>query len=463
MVDKPLQEWHPPKGRVRNITFYARGMHCPNCETVVEQAIKHLAGIQQVKADYGSETVELRFDAAKVKLYSIFQAVELKGYDCTLITTPHPWREGLVKLLEITLGFAGIALIFLLGLWLESREDLPRLDQNVSQGMIFMVGLFTGFHCVGMCGGIVVGYTAHRAKAKQRQGLSHLVYGFGKTVSYTVLGALFGLLGSAITFTPEIRSATAILAGLFLVIFGLNMLHLFPHLRIFGFRMPAFLNRFVYSEFRKHHSPFIIGLLNGLMVACGPLQAMYVMAAGSGSMLEGAKMLFLFGAGTLPLLLGFGFLTSLLSHRATDTILKFSGVLVVALGLIMINRGLVLSGSGYDFTSLLSSASTKIEFLAKTYSASEEHDSGYQVIQMTVRKTGFEPDNFELKKGVPVRWIIHGKELTECNRKITVPKLGLMFEVKPGEQVIEFTPKDDGLIAWSCWMGMLRGSFMVAD
>jgi len=42
-----------------------------------------------------------------------------------------------------------------------------------------------------------------------------------------------------------------------------------------------------------------------------------------------------------------------------------------------------------------------------------------------------------------------------------VPKLGLMFDVREGEQTIEFTPQEAGVIPWSCWMGMIPGSFVV--
>lgn len=82
---------------------------------------------------------------------------------------------------------------------------------------------------------------------------------------------------------------------------------------------------------------------------------------------------------------------------------------------------------------------------------------------MTVDRYGYSPDRFVLQKGVPVRWIIDGKELTGCNNAIQVPKLGLRFDIKPGEQVIEFTPEQAGTISWSCWMGMIPGSFIVKD
>jgi hypothetical protein len=227
--------------------------------------------------------------------------------------------------------------------------------------------------------------------------------------------------------------------------------------------MPRWLSRFIHVEFRKHHSPFAIGLLNGLMIACGPLQAMYIMAAGTGSPLEGAKLLLVFGLGTLPLLLGFGFLTSLVSHQASGKILRASGVVVLILGLIMLNRGLILTGSGYDFDTLASRVNRDAIGLPLPQTGLPKPTDGQQTIRTVVSAEGFEPSSFTLRKGMPVRWIINAKELTECGRVIVVPKLGLEIKLHPGEQTVEFTPVENGTILWSCWMGMLRGEFQIID
>lgn len=85
------------------------------------------------------------------------------------------------------------------------------------------------------------------------------------------------------------------------------------------------------------------------------------------------------------------------------------------------------------------------------------------LIILIVLASGWSPNKFVLKKGVPVRRVINGKELTGCNNAIQVPKLGLKFDVKKGEQMIEFTPDEEGVIPFSCWMGMLSGSFIVKE
>ena len=85
------------------------------------------------------------------------------------------------------------------------------------------------------------------------------------------------------------------------------MLEVFPALSHFHIKTPKFIMRFVGKEYRKHSNPFVIGLLNGLMIICGPLQAMYVMAAGTGNWTQGGAILFFFGIGTLPCCWASGF------------------------------------------------------------------------------------------------------------------------------------------------------------
>jgi sulfite exporter TauE/SafE len=132
------------------------------------------------------------------------------------------------------------------------------------------------------------------------------------------------------------------------------MLDVFPALRNFTLRLPRFMTKRVANELRSQRSPLAIGLLNGFMLGCGPLQAMYIMAAGTGSPQEGATMLFFFGLGTLLPLMSFGLIASSVPRRIMRQLVLASAVLVIAMGLMMADRGLKLTGSGYDFDSLTS-------------------------------------------------------------------------------------------------------------
>jgi sulfite exporter TauE/SafE/copper chaperone CopZ len=444
------------------------GMHCARCEKRVSDIVSKIEGVDAVSVGWKTGRGTLTFDDRAVDRTSIAERLGQAGYRLTFSDDAEPGRQAPGRKYRTAVGTAfavlGFGIIVYLVLRLSSVVSVPDITPTMGLGLLFVVGLLTGFHCVGMCGGFVVGYTTKSAAAGTRPAVSHLSYGGGKLLSYTVIGAGFGLLGSFITFTPLLRGVAGVLAGAFLLVYGLSMVGAFSWAKRIRIGAPAFLDRFIDRRSAHSRSPVVVGLLSGLMIACGPLQAVYIMAAATGSAVEGAKMLFVFGAGTLPVMLGFGYTTSLISSRFTSRILRVSGAVVMVLGVVMINRGLALSGTGLDASSLVVSGIASEDETGPTgLAAGVEMADGYQVIRMKVTRYGWEPDRFVLVKGVPVRWVITGVEINSCNNAIVVPEYGLNFRIKEGEQVIEFTPNKDGVVSWSCWMGMIPGSFVVKD
>ncbi len=368
------------------------------------------------------------------------------------------WHK--TRLLGLAFGTIGVIVLGYFILKALNGVAVPDISQGMSYGLLFIVGLLTGFHCIAMCGGFVIGVTAGGAREKGNIWRAPLLYGAGKLVSYTVIGAVFGAVGSLIAFTPLVRGIVGICAGVLLVIYGINLMNFIPWLRKLWVRQPGFIMNWMGTKNPKNttmHS-LVVGLLNGLMIACGPLQAIYILAAGTGSSLEGAKLLFIFALGTLPVMLGFGYLTIVVSHKITARLLQASGIIVLVLGLVMLNQGLVLTGSGFDVNSLFTSGFAS---KAQDSAAKSTISGGFQTINMDVTAAGWQPAKFVLKVGVPMKWVIDGKEITECNKAIQVPQLGLHFNIQPGLQTIEFTPTTAGVIPWSCWMGMIDGSFIV--
>jgi plastocyanin domain-containing protein len=196
--------------------------------------------------------------------------------------------------------------------------------------------------------------------------------------------------------------------------------------------------------------PFIVGLLNGLM-PCGPLQTMQVYALGTGSFLAGALSMFLFSLGTVPLLLGFGAISAFLSAKFNRRMLKASGVLVMALGLVMFTRGMSLFGVALPVLTPAPSGSVAV---AKVV-------GDYQEVRTTVESGDYHP--FIVQKGIPVRWTVSAKaeDLNGCNNPLTVPQYGIRKQLVPGDNLIEFTPDRDGTIAYTCWMGMISSSIRI--
>lgn len=479
-----------PKIVRKNLKF--EGMHCTPCEALIKAEVSEIAGVRDIHADYATQEGYVVYDKTKSDINHILKTIEAKGYSASVVGANSKENEdgagnaydsdsgehenyskelekeskykNIIGIFAITLG---LLVLFAVLMKIYGTLQIPEISANMSYGLIFVIGLFTGFHCIAMCGGFVVSYVAKNGARDEVDGhTAHMVYGAGKVMSYTVIGALFGLLGNFIAFTPSLRATIGIIAGLFLILFGLNSLNSFPFLRRFQLRMPAFISKSINSEQSKHSSPFAIGILNGLMIACGPLQAMYVFAAGTGSAIEGAKIMFVFGLGTLPLLLGFGIFASKISVKTAHNIIKYSGILVIILGMIMLNRALVLYGSGYDAESLASKAglmSSGINAADNTISNAESNTENFQTVRMDVTGSGYSPAKLSIKKEVPVKWIINVKQLTGCNEVLLVPEYNLNINLVQGEQTIEFTPNKSGIVSWSCGMGMLWGSFTVTD
>lgn len=336
---------------------------------------------------------------------------------------------------------------------------LPDAGEKTNLVLLFAAGLLTGFHCIAMCGGFVVSYTAKNLEKGHKGFTQHLVYGGSKVVSYTVIGAIFGLIGGAVAFSVGLRGWVAILAGAFMVFYSLSMFGL-KFFRKFQFN-PKFLSRFASKESGKFSGPYsrplVTGLLNGLFIACGPLQAMYLYAVGTGSVVSGAASLFAFGLGTLPVMIGFGSFASVISSKTTGKILKISAVIVLILGLIMLNRGLDLTGSKFSYNSI------KAGITGASGANSVGVVNGVQEINMQVDASGYSPNSFVLQKNVPVKWNVNVVQLTGCNQELVMSAYKIDVKLKQGLNVINFTPDKTGTITFTCGMGMLRGSFIVTD
>jgi plastocyanin domain-containing protein len=116
----------------------------------------------------------------------------------------------------------------------------------------------------------------------------------------------------------------------------------------------------------------------------------------------------------------------------------------------MLNRGLNLGG----FNALAATSSgnvAKIEGNVQTITTSMESGRYTPII---------------VQKGVPVKWTINAQQsdLNGCNNPVTIPKYNIEKKLVPGDNLIEFTPEDEGNITYTCWMGMISSNIkVVAD
>jgi len=191
-------------------------------------------------------------------------------------------------------------------------------------------------HCVGMCGGIVVAYTSTKVNntwSKKKQSLSHLLYSFGRVSTYTILGALFGSLGSLSTFSQQSNGYFLIFVGFIMLLVGISISGKFKFLTLIEHSLSK---QAWYKNSFKHllsssslKSFYLLGALNGLL-PCGFVYVFIIMALGTASSFWGAFVMFIFGVSTIPALFSLGFFIGLFKQNTyRHLFIKIASILVI--------------------------------------------------------------------------------------------------------------------------------------
>ena len=211
----------------------------------------------------------------------------------------------------------------------------------------FSMGLFGSPHCLGMCGGIVTafGLSMQHVSDSKKNGLI-LTYHLGRLISYSLLGLIASLVGVAIFQSIMSNSAPRIVLGAVLVLIGLAMLGLplFNQLEKVGMRFwqslaPIRKKVFPIDSFGK---ALFAGLLWGFFFFFLVYGALMMAIAGR-NITTGAALMFVFGLGTMPMLIAtqktVGMLQSNIKHfrlrQINGVIMLLSGLAVIFIPMMM--------------------------------------------------------------------------------------------------------------------------------
>lgn len=462
------------KNNVKEVILKIDGMVCVHCENIIEEVLLENDGVIKVKASFNKGTAKIDYDEDKISKNDLIRIINEEDYKVidsnnTIVkdnannenkkskveknkeikSEKSKDEDNTFLILIIVLG--GLLFLNKFG-FLNIFNAFPTAGENTSYGMLFIIGLFTSLHCVSMCGGINLSQCLNNNVTSDKEKLSTVkpafLYNLGRVISYTIFGGIVGGIGSVISFTGWMQGLVQLIAGIFMVIMGLNMLNIFPWLRKLNPRMPKFFAQKVKSK--NNNSPFFVGLLNGLM-PCGPLQAMQIYALSTGSVIKGALSMFLFSLGTVPLMFGLGALSSYMSRKFSNKVMKFGAILVVVLGFVMFNNGLALSGINISQGSAANSA------------VRAEIQNDVQVVTTELKGRRYEPIIVEV--GKPVKWNIQASNgsINGCNNRIIIREYGIEKSLESGDNIIEFTPTETGTYTYSCWMGMIRSKIYVVN
>ncbi len=213
---------------------------------------------------------------------------------------------------------------------------------------VFVLGLLSSAHCVGMCGGFAAAISATGQPIwpmLSRQ----LIYSAGRLSTYVFLGAIGGAVGIYLsqfnTSLVNVQRAFSIIAGVIMIVIGASVLGLFR----FSFLSKLGLETLFAPMFRQFLNArsaggfFLAGLANGFL-PCGLVYAFLAKAVASASVGRGSLMMLAFGLGTMPAMVAIGCGSAMLSRHARHRVYQCAACMVIVMGAVTIGRALPLGG-----------------------------------------------------------------------------------------------------------------------
>lgn len=207
---------------------------------------------------------------------------------------------------------------------------------------LFMLGFLGTGHCIGMCGPLVVALPGQTG----RMG-AHLAYHVGRILTYGLIGGVMGAAGSGLVrlaaivgadpmlWVSRIQVGISILAGLFLLFFGLSRLGLLKEPDWLAIAIPSRMPGWrrltaLPSVHRSNRNFFLTGLLLGGL-PCGLSYAAFASAFAGARPFAGVAMGVVFGLGTLPGLLAVGAGAAMMFSRFRQTADLLAGLVMLAM------------------------------------------------------------------------------------------------------------------------------------
>ena len=87
-----------------------------------------------------------------------------------------------------------------------------------------------------------------------------------------------------------------------------------------------------------------------------------------------------------------------------------------------------------------------------------------RTVKIRVDKDGFSPSSIEVEAGHKVNLVFNRADKNNCGNVVVFPKLKIRKNLPVGKDVIvSLTPTKAGNISFTCGMGMMKGSIVVAD
>ncbi len=365
--------------------------------------------------------------------------------------------------------------------------------------LIFLTGLTTGgLSCLAMQGGLLASVianqkdrehdkiveqshkNAYKKKSRYRQTLEKynfslqsfdqldwlpvLMFLLTKLISHTILGALLGLLGSAVTLSLGMRLGFQTFTAIFMFATAMNLLDVHPIFRYVVFKPPKFIQRMIRKTGKSTalFTPAVLGAFT-IFIPCGVTQAMEVLAINSGSPVMGALIMFTFVLGTSPLFALLGVATAKLSEGWYQKFTKVAAIVLIGMAVYSVNGVLLVLDSPITVNRIVRPI---------TYFFSEERFAkaggaasivnGVQQVTIGIYNSGYSPNYVRVQAGVPVNLTLVSKDTYSCALAFVLREFNInTFLEATDSQSFTFTPQKPGKYTFTCSMGMYSGTLEV--
>lgn len=444
--------------------IYLDGLHCEGCIETLTREFKKIKGVKKVEVFLNGSYANLYYENNEPNFNEINRVAKEFGFNAYKTyeekkkskKTSFDLNEWIISIAI----FSSLILLYSIFKKVGIFNGININNREITYLIAFLIGLIASLStCFAIVGSIVLGFNQRLGNLSNDKSVlkilkPNLLFHVGRILTFFILGGILGLIGGSINLSGKFVSIYTIFIAIILFILSLNILGL--KLSIFNIRLKPLRKTFSLIESLKKRTsgftPFILGGLT-FFLPCGFTQSMQIFSLTTGSFMKGGLVLMFFSLGTFFSLFILGVFSRVVKLKNLSIFNKVIGLIILTFAIFTLNSGLAL----INFESITSSNLSNLQ----TENSLVENVSDYQVVYMHVKYSGFEPNVIRIKKGVPVKWVIYSDEVTGCTNRIIVPSLNISKNISSYETIITFTPKEKGVIPFSCWMGMVRGKFIV--
>lgn len=324
---------------MKKYLFHVQGTHCNACKILIEDVLTELKEVSAVKVDLHKQTIEIDgdFSANPQELAEKFTKL-LESHKYTVTVDKQKKEKDYRSLgIAIPIGLAVLVMFFMLQ---KSGIINFGFEGGITPWTAFMIGLIASVSsCLAVVGGLLLSLSAQVSKDTS----SFRPFAFfhvGRLVSFMLLGAILGILGSALAINNTVTSILGLIAAFVMVILGVNLLDVFHLTKRFQLALPKGIFARISKIENGFWAPFVVGAVT-FFLPCGFTQSMQIAALSSGSWFQGSIIMTMFAFGTLPMLVLVSFSSFKFAHtKYAPIFFKSAGIIVIGLGLFAFLAGL---------------------------------------------------------------------------------------------------------------------------